>query len=375
MFITGGGANSENAGSEAPLMAENRVSIALAAFNGEEFLAAQLASIGNQSLLPYELVVADDASEDRTTELVEEFARKVSFPVRLLRSDERLGLFRNFERAIEACSGDFILLCDQDDVWLEQKVEEFARALAGPAEIVACFADAELVDRQLEPLGITLWEKELFLPRERAYVHDGRLLEVLLRHNVVQGASLGFKKSLLQTILPFPQTLDSKIWVHDGWIALCAAVTGRMAMIDRSLMLYRIHGGNLLGNATRPQVVKKGPAWLATKIRDVLFRGHRPIGPDSNSWQSLQSIRAHWITASEILLGRIDPGPSANQLRSLVHDKLEHDSNRLKMAMVPKRPRVVPWQRLVLIGSELAAGRYHRWAEGYVSVFRDILQR
>src|ERR1700751_1590888 len=94
-----------------------RVSIALAVYNGERFIAEQLESLANQTRLPDELIVSDDASTDQTVELIREFAARASFPVRLLLNDENVGCTRNFDRALRECNGDIIFLCDHDDVW------------------------------------------------------------------------------------------------------------------------------------------------------------------------------------------------------------------------------------------------------------------
>ena len=98
------------------------LSVALASYNGERYIAEQLDSIARQTRLPDELIISDDASTDSTPAIVHEFAQRVPFPVRFLQH-ERLGSTGNFELAIAACQGDIIFLCDQDDVWYPNKIE------------------------------------------------------------------------------------------------------------------------------------------------------------------------------------------------------------------------------------------------------------
>ncbi len=104
-----------------------RISVAICTYNGEKYLSEQLASIAAQTRLPDEMVVCDDCSSDATPDLVEEFARSAPFPVRFFRNPINLRSTKNFEHAIALCDGDFIALCDQDDIWLPEKL---ARQLA-----------------------------------------------------------------------------------------------------------------------------------------------------------------------------------------------------------------------------------------------------
>ena len=99
------------------------VSIALCTYNGEKFLDLQLESLRHQTVAPDELIVCDDASSDRSVEIVEAFARRVSFPVRLFRNARNLGYVKNFEQAISHCTQDLVFLCDQDDLWDARKIE------------------------------------------------------------------------------------------------------------------------------------------------------------------------------------------------------------------------------------------------------------
>ena len=98
------------------------LSIALASYNGERYIAEQLDSIARQTRLPDELIISDDASGDATPAIALDFARQAPFPVKVLQNSERAGSTRNFEIAIRACTGDIIFLCDQDDVWYPNKI-------------------------------------------------------------------------------------------------------------------------------------------------------------------------------------------------------------------------------------------------------------
>ena len=98
------------------------ISIAMATYNGEQFLDEQLRSLNEQVTPPHEIVVCDDQSTDRTRDLLARFARKASFPVKLFTNDRRLGWRENFLRAARLCSSEYISFCDQDDIWLKEKL-------------------------------------------------------------------------------------------------------------------------------------------------------------------------------------------------------------------------------------------------------------
>jgi len=97
-------------------------SIAMATYNGQNYIGKQLDSLAAQRILPIELVLSDDGSSDGTLDIVNEFRRSAPFPIKLLKNERRLGYGENFLRATMKCAGDVILFCDQDDVWLPEKV-------------------------------------------------------------------------------------------------------------------------------------------------------------------------------------------------------------------------------------------------------------
>ena len=106
-----------------------KVSVFLCTFNGEKFLPEQLSSVSAQTRLPDELIAIDDSSSDDTMSILHDFAAKSTFPVQVLRNEHNLGVTANFARAVSACSGDFIVPCDQDDIWLPNKLATLAEVL------------------------------------------------------------------------------------------------------------------------------------------------------------------------------------------------------------------------------------------------------
>ena len=216
-------------------------SVALAACNGAPYLPEFLDSLTSQTLPPQELVASDDASDDGTATLLETFAARAPFQVRILRNPRRLGVVENFSRAMAACDGNAIALADQDDVWRADKLEKLALALEQP-DTMAAFSDAEVVDEGLEGLGYTMWQQIGFNARRQKLLKGDQPWETLFKDPVVTGATLMFKRELLPYILPIPD-----IWLHDAWIAQIAVSQGQLAAINEALVLYRQHGSNAIG--------------------------------------------------------------------------------------------------------------------------------
>ena len=127
------------------------ISIAMATYNGERFIADQLNSFLKQVVLPNELVVTDDCSSDKTIEIIESFAATAPFSVRLIKNEERLGYRANFLKAASLCRCDVIAFSDQDDVWRSEKL---ARCIGefSDANVLLVFHNAQLVDEKLNPL-------------------------------------------------------------------------------------------------------------------------------------------------------------------------------------------------------------------------------
>ena len=110
-------------------MTAPRISVALCTYNGGRYLERQLESIALQSRMPCELIVCDDRSTDDTIAILRQFQSDAPFPVQVIQNQFRLGSTRNFDQAIGLSRGEFIALCDQDDLWLPAKLERLCDAL------------------------------------------------------------------------------------------------------------------------------------------------------------------------------------------------------------------------------------------------------
>lgn len=218
------------------------ISVALCTFNGARYLHEQLASIAAQTRPPDELVASDDGSTDESVGIVERFAKSVSFPVLTHQTGERLGVVQNFAQAIALCRGEHIVLCDQDDVWLPEKLARIEASLRRNPDVGIVFSNAEVVDQGLRPLGYSLWHHSRLVRRDRVQVESGDAFSVALRHPFMTGATLAFRASLCRWLFPIPDS-----WMHDAWIAAIGSACADVTALPERLVLYRQHSNNVIG--------------------------------------------------------------------------------------------------------------------------------
>ena len=225
------------------------VSVALCTRNGAAFIGAQLDSILNQTRPPQELVVSDDDSTDATLRLVRERvdayrARGGALEFQVFENHPALGVAANFAQAIAACRGDLIALSDQDDVWHPERLEIITRYFAEHPDVTLVHGDARRVDADGRSLNRSLFESLRVSRSEQNRIERGDALDALIRRNLVTGATAVFRRALAEQALPIPDG-----WIHDEWLAMVAALIGRVAIVPGQLVDYRQHGGNEIGAA------------------------------------------------------------------------------------------------------------------------------
>jgi glycosyltransferase involved in cell wall biosynthesis len=201
-----------------------KLSICLATYNGEKFLDDQLKSFASQTLLPDELIVSDDGSNDRTMELVARFSETAPFEV--ISNSNKKGVCGNFLSALQEATGDLIFLSDQDDVWFNHKLETVANWADSEPETWLFMNDAEITDGDLIPSGRTKLEQMASAGIPYKYF--------------VMGTCMAVRRKLLDIALPISPDCDS----HDDWLTFFGETLGRRTVFSRPLQFYRIHGSN-----------------------------------------------------------------------------------------------------------------------------------
>jgi glycosyltransferase involved in cell wall biosynthesis len=234
------------------------VSIALCTYNGGKYIRKQIDSYFSQTILPDEIVVCDDGSDDDTISIVKEFIDvKKEVKWLLVLNEKRLGARMNFEKAISLCHGDFIFLSDQDDIWNAEKIEQALLYFEQNPGIDASFSNASMIDEMGGPLPESLLDTTFFKPGIRQnYQAIDLFYWTLLFGNFITGATIAIRRTALRDILPFRLNLERKLW-HDGWIALSLMANGRVGYIDKMLLKYRVHADQQVGVVRRNDPFQK----------------------------------------------------------------------------------------------------------------------
>lgn len=201
-----------------------KVSIALCTYNGERFLKEQLDTLINQTYSNLEIIAVDDCSNDNTVAILTSYAYKYTF-LKVFLNAANLGFTKNFEKAISLCSGDYIALCDQDDIWSPEKINELIKYSQGK---VLVYHDSKLIDAEGKDIGKKI--------SDRFNMFQGNDPRPLLFFNCISGHSMLFEKRIISEIIPI-----KFVGFHDWWIAYIAANMGSIGYIDKCLVNYRQH--------------------------------------------------------------------------------------------------------------------------------------
>lgn len=200
------------------------VSIAICTYNGEKYLVEQLDSIVNQTYPNLEIVIVDDRSSDKTLSILESYSKKIS-NFKVYKNEINLGYIKNFEKAIGLCSGNYIALADQDDIWSLDKIETQVNEIG---DSVLIYHDSEFIDDK----GISINKKM----SDVINMYEGNNFKPFLFFNCLSGHQSLFKKELVKYCLPFPKEI-----FHDRWLAFTATNIGEIKYINKTLVKYRQH--------------------------------------------------------------------------------------------------------------------------------------
>lgn len=329
-------------------MTTPRISIAMATYNGAPHLQEQLASLAAQTAPPLELHISDDGSTDGTLGILAEFTASAPFPVHVHRNKQNLGFGENFIQIARRCSGDWVAFCDQDDIWLTEKLEWARRQIeAGPADLALLSHNATVTDERLQPV------KKLY-----AYPSEARTGPLGLPPEwFCIGVTQIFRRDLITAIpsdrrVSFPWHRHCQ--AHDVWIALMANCVGTVLRSDLPLVLYRRHGSTVTDQGKLAEL----PSWR--RFQGANYRD-----------------RAFYLEEVSTLLARLAKQSSAPYGPRLAdasrefraHARLLSDRSSALMA-APLSRRLAALRRVVKAGGYR---RGYRWSFGKARLIKDLL--
>lgn len=200
-----------------------KVSVAMATYNGEKFIKEQVDSILSQLGSNDEIIVSDDRSTDNTIQILKGYNdSRIK-----IHTNKGKGIISNFENAIYYCENDIIFLCDQDDVWLPNKVQVIKDYFKEHKDVNLILSDCYVTDGNLK-----VTNESFFQIRNSK---KGILRNII--KNSYLGCAMVFRKELKQVVLPMPENTP----MHDMWIGVLAEMTGNVLLVNDRLFYYRRH--------------------------------------------------------------------------------------------------------------------------------------
>ena len=320
------------------------VSVAMGVFNGERFVEEQLRSIAEQTHQPDEVIIWDDHSTDLTTSKIAAWIQEneKQFQWQLHRQPVNVGIVENFTSAIAGCRGDVIILSDQDDRWLSTRIERTINQFQENHQVGLVLCNAALTDDGLRPLGETLWDVLRFLNGQREQFVSQHCFDLLLRRFLVTGAVTAFRRQHVADILPMSPYL-----LHDAWIGLIIASVAQVGLIDESLVGYRQHGGQQVGEGA--------------KMRNLWTQ-----------FQTARQMKADWFERQTAFFGdvqaRIYRWPDRWRhaaIGTLIDQKVQHCRCRIEI----RRGGPPGWAALL---AAVTRGDYRRFDYGWKSIAQDL---
>lgn len=216
------------------------ITVLLAVYNGEKYLKEQIESILNQSVKDIKIVIRDDGSTDNSGEIIAAYCSEYPHKVSCIKGDATGSASKNFAELFKKCDSEYIMFCDQDDVWLPNKVEKTFAAMLDAEKTgetpVLVHTDLKVVDENLCEISPSFFGFQQLK-------QDNITLPKLLVQNYVTGCTIMINRALKEKCGDIP----SECIMHDWWLALVAVLFGKLVCVDESTMLYRQHSANQVG--------------------------------------------------------------------------------------------------------------------------------
>jgi len=225
-------------------MNSNQIDILLATYNGERYLSEQLDSIIRQSFENWKILIRDDGSRDSTLEIIESYKKKHYNKIFLLKDGKKnLGVCGNFSELMKNSRGDYVMFCDQDDIWDKdkikitfQKMKEMEK-IYGPKHPILIHTDLTVVNSNLNKISDSFWKFAHLNPIKH------KNLSRLFIQNFVTGCTTMMNRALINISPMIPDVAVS----HDWWLTLVACAFGKIESIPISTVQYRLHRENVFG--------------------------------------------------------------------------------------------------------------------------------
>jgi len=227
------------------------ITILMAAYNGERYIAEQIESILSQSETDWKLVIQDDCSVDDTAKIAQKYAEKYPSKINFRERENPSGSAKNnFSSMLCYSNSEYMMTCDQDDIWMPNKIEVTLKKMHelekkfGKDKPLLVHTDLKVVDEKLNVIAVSMFRRQ-----NLSSIRDG--FNNLLVQNIVTGCTMMVNQAFQDVVQEVPE----EAIMHDWWFALIAAAFGEIGFVNEPTLLYRQHNNNEVGAKNARSIV------------------------------------------------------------------------------------------------------------------------
>lgn len=283
-----------------------KTSVVIATYNGEKFIKKQLESILNQTEKVDEVIIQDDCSNDATVSICRDFLKDNNLNWEVIQNDSNKGFKNNFISALKKATGEIIFLCDQDDIWKENKVEAMKEYMKN-TQILSLATTVDLIDENDQ-----VYLKHLKHPNIKKNGIKQIGAKQFFRFFDYLGMTMAIRKELIKHL----EENDDDI-SHDVLINYFAMKENGFFFLDKSLTLRRSFNNNLSFKESKEETEKN-------------FSGN----------ERARSI-AHRSKYLRIINQRYDTNYNIEKVITTNDDRVEYLTNRKFTGLIKKAPTVI----------------------------------
>lgn len=230
------------------------ISVVMTTYNGEKYIEEQLKSILRQTIKPDEVIICDDVSSDNTVLVINNIIESSSINIVLYINQKNLGFIKNFRQAIMKASGNYIFLCDQDDLWEEDKIEKTINLMKEKNVLMAC-TGIRLIDKN----GVIISDTEVFKsdPIQGYEAWTNQCYQISLKRLVWGNFCPGCTYCFTREIADVYEKIENNVVPHDLQLLYIASNMDKAIYIDEPLSRYRLHENNTVGMNNKEPMHKR----------------------------------------------------------------------------------------------------------------------
>jgi glycosyltransferase involved in cell wall biosynthesis len=318
-----------------------KVTVILAAYNGDKYLMEQLQSLSFQEHAPDELIVCDDCSSDSTADIINDYRDIAPFPVSVVRSMKRGGVSANFSHGLSLATGDYVFFCDQDDVWYPDKISRVIDVFEKNKLVDLVINDMVIVDEKLVGTGVTMSEQ--------------------VKHSGIQGLAggvAGCATAVRASVLPLIMPVSTPVAQYDVWIHRLVDLWGGRYVLNAVLQKHRRHSHNFSKglSSLQDKVSRLSTLWSEFKKSPV-----RGIELRLNQWEYIINH-----------LSGLDGTDRVDEIK--IKQAIDRANTILVKTQERKKVLQIPLPlRLFHIPRAVCRGAYSGGRGRYLAILKDIM--